>query len=366
MTTLPARAFHVRRDDLSRCAFFDLPAPADVPLEDGQVLLAVDAFAMTANNITYAVFGDAMQYWNFFPAPEGWGTVPVWGFAVVERSAHPGVKAGERVYGYLPMASYFVARADGVTDAGFLDASAHRAGLPVFYNQYLRTAADPGYDPAREAEQMLLRPLFATAFLLDDFLAESGFFGATSVVLSSASSKTATGLAHCLSKRPAGRPEVVGLTSKGNADFVRSLGCHDRVVAYEDVASLAASTPTVFVDMAGNSGLTLAVHRHFGDALKYSCQVGGTHWQKVDFGAQVPGPTPTLFFAPSRVAQRLEDWGPAGLQRRLGEAWAGFLPTVDRSITVERASGPEAMEKVYRAALEGSADPRRGYVLSPG
>jgi len=362
--TTSACDFLVRRDDLHQCAFVDAPDPSTIALASGQVLLAVEAFAFTANNITYAVFGDAMRYWSFFPAREGWGTVPVWGFATVARSAHPAIRSGERVYGYLPMSTHAVLQADDVTAGSFHDVSPHRRDLASIYNQYLRTAGDPGYDPTREAEQMLFRPLFLTGYLIDDFLADASFFGARSVVLSSASSKTAIGLAFCLSQRGREQCEVVGLTSRANAPFVESLGCYHRVVAYDDVASLPATTPTVFVDMAGDTAVTSAVHRHFGDALRYSCSVGGTHWENLAFGQEFPGPRPVLFFAPTHVAKRIADWGGAGLQSRMGAAWASFLPGVDGWITVDRSSGREAIERVYGDTLDGRADPRRGYILS--
>jgi hypothetical protein len=358
--------FLVRRDDLHRCEFRATTPASAVTLAAGQVLLAVDAFGFTANNITYAVFGDAMKYWNFYPAPEGWGRVPVWGFATVARSNHPDVPVGERVYGYLPMSTHFVADAGQVTASGFTDMAAHRQEMDAFYNLYSRTAADPGYDPAREAEQMLLRPLFFTGFLIDDFLAESGFFGAKRVVVSSASSKTSIALAFQLFQHGRERCEVVGLTSKRSVPFVESLGIHHRVIAYTDIETLDASVPTVFVDMAGDADVTTRIHRHCGDALKYSCQVGGTHWDRLAFGIEVPGPTPTLFWAPGQLAKRMSDWGAAGFQQRAGGAWMKFLPHVGSWITVERASGKDAIERVYVATLEGRADPRKGHVLSPG
>ena len=47
----------------------------------------MDKFALTANNVTYAAFGDAMHYWKFFPGPDDEsGRVPVWGFADVADS----------------------------------------------------------------------------------------------------------------------------------------------------------------------------------------------------------------------------------------------------------------------------------------
>ena len=364
-TRKAAYDFLVRKSDLHQVEFRAAPAAGDVKLAPGEVLLAVDAFAFTANNITYAVFGDIMQYWNFYPAPEGLGRVPVWGFATVARSANPEVREGERVYGYLPMSTHFVVKADRVHAGGFDDASPHRQAMSPFYNQYVRTAADPGYDPEREVEQMVFRPLFATGFLIDDFLDENDFFGARSVVISSASSKTSIGLAFCLHRRGRDRCEVVGLTSERNRAFVEGLGCHHRVGAYEDVRRLPSTTPTVFVDMAGDGDVTSAVHHHFGAALRHSCQVGGTHWERIAFGAELPGPAPVLFFAPDRIAKRIADWGAAGLQRKLGEAWASFLPRLDGWISVERAAGRDAMQRVYLATLDGRADPSKGYILSP-
>jgi len=358
--------FIVGRDDLHRCEFRSAPLASAVSLAHDQVLLAVDAFGFTANNITYAVFGEAMKYWNFFPAPQGWGRVPVWGFANVARSNHPDIAVGERVYGYLPMSTYFVADAGRVTASGFSDVTTHRQEMDAFYNLYSRTAADPGYDPSREAEQMLLRPLFFTGFLIDDFLEDNGFFGARRVVVSSASSKTSVALAFQLFQHGRERCEVIGLTSKRNAPFVESLGCHHRVVAYTDIEALDASVPTVFVDMAGDADVMTRVHRHCGSALQYSCQVGATHWDRLAFGIEVPGPTPTLFWAPGQLAKRMSDWGPEGFQQRAGGAWKKFLTWIDGLVTVERASGKEAIERVYRMTLEGRADPRKGYVLSPG
>jgi hypothetical protein len=363
--TNQAYDFLVRRDDLHRTEFRPLPAATDVPLTDGQVLLSVDAFAFTANNVTYAVFGDSpLMYWNFFPAPEGWGRIPVWGFAEVTCSAHPAIEPGERIYGYLPMSSHFVVDAGRVSAGSFDDLAPHRQPMSPFYNQYLRVAADPGYDRSREAEQMLFRPLFATAFLIDDFLAEQHFFGARSVVVSSASSKTSIALAFQLFGRGRNGCEVVGLTSSRHRDFVAALGIHHRVVVYDEIEALDASVPTVFVDMAGDAGVTTTVHRHFGPSLAYSCQVGGTHWHDLAFGVDVPGPTPTLFFAPDRLMKRLGDWGPAGLQSRLAAAWLRFLPCADGSVTINRSTGPEALEAVYRVTLDGKADPSRGYVVS--
>ena len=55
-------------------------------LEAGQARLIVQKFGFSTNNISYVQFGDMMSYWDFFPAEDGWGRVPVWGFAEVVES----------------------------------------------------------------------------------------------------------------------------------------------------------------------------------------------------------------------------------------------------------------------------------------
>ena len=352
--------FLVNRTDLRQCAVEPAPVPDAAALRPGQVLVRVDRFAFTANNVTYGAVGELIGYWNFFPARAGWGRIPVWGFGTVAASRCDALPVGERIFGYLPMSTHVVLDAAQVTADGFVDAAPHRAALPPIYNQYTRCAADPLFARAREAHVALFRPLFATAFLLDDFLAEHGGFGARQVVLSSASSKTALGLAFLLHAR--GPAQVVGLTSARHAGFVRDTGYYDRVVDYDAVATLPVE-PAVFVDFAGNGALLESVHRRFGDQLRYSSQVGVTHWERMTAPADLPGPAPVFFFAPSQLLKRLQEWGPAEFHRRVGEATQRFVASTGWLRVVEQR-GAEAVERVYRAMVDGAVDPAEGHMLA--
>jgi NADPH:quinone reductase-like Zn-dependent oxidoreductase len=359
------QAFEVRRDSLGDTRLVTEPVPEPAP---GQVVLRVDAFALTANNITYGVAGDTIGYWQFFPAGDGgedWGRIPVWGFGDVIRSSVHGVGEGARFYGYFPMASHLVVKPERVSERGFTDGATHRAALPPVYNQYTATAADPAYRADQEAMQMLFRPLFTTSFFLDDFLHDNDFFGASTVVLSSASSKTSFGLAWLLHRNRRDRCRVVGLTSPGHVGFVESLGCYDHVVTYEDLASLPRD-PAVFVDMAGNAELRAALHRHYGDALAHSCSVGATHWQQARLSddTPLPGPKPTLFFAPSQIQKRAREWGAAGMAERTAAAWAPFVAAAGDWIDVRRERGADAVSSIYQEVLHNRNRPPDGFILS--
>ncbi len=281
----------------------------------GQALLRVERFGLTANNITYAAFGEAMSYWRFFPAEDGWGRMPVWGFASVIAGAVEGLPEGTRVYGYLPPSSVLLVEPSRVGPYGFIDASAHRGPLPAAYNSYARTDADPVYEAGRENQQMLLRPLFFTSWLIDDFLREADMFGAETVVLSSASSKTASALAFLLAREDG--PEVLGLTSARSVPYARGLGVYDAVLSYDELGALPAGR-TVYVDMAGDAEVRAGVHEHFAEDLAHSAVVGATHHERIGAVPDgLPGPRPTFFFAPDRVAKRSGEWG----GRRSSSAW---------------------------------------------
>jgi Protein of unknown function (DUF2855) len=370
----------INRKDLQRTHIGPDPdAPALRPLHVGEARFAVDAFALTSNNITYAAFGEAMKYWQFFPAGDATlGCLPVWGFATVSESLVEGLAVGRRVYGYWPAGTHLVMQPDRVNPAGFTDATAYRAELAAVYNQYSFCDADPAWraDAQSEGLQAVLRPLFITSFLIDDFLADNHFFGAKQIVLSSASSKTAFGTAFCLAQRLGsdGAPSVVGLTSAGNLDFTRALGCYDEVHRYDEVGTLDPAVPSVYVDFAGNAALRRAVHERFAKTLTFSSSIGGTHWESLGSGGGLPGPRPTLFFAPAQIKKRSgpppEGWGREGLQVRIAQAWTAFITRLNKGdapwVRIVHRHGGDAVQSSYGALLAGTADARDGLMLSLG
>ncbi|MEX1154655.1 DUF2855 family protein [Parvibaculum sp.] len=362
--TATTQDFIVNRADLAQTRWVNGPAPRDVALDEGQVLVEVEKFAFTANNITYAVAGDMLNYWSFFPAEAGWGKIPVWGYATVVRSRSTEIPEGERLYGYFPMSSHLVMQPENVTSGSFLDLYKQRRELHPVYNTYTRLKSDKTAPPALDDLQPILRPLYTTSFLIDDWLADNNFFGAKQALLLSASSKTGFGLAFGLAQRRPKGPEVVGLTSAGNLAFVESLGCYDRALTYDKIATLDASVPTLVVDFAGNGEVLAAVHRHFGDNLVESTQVGLSHWDAPRVSGTLPGAKPHLFFAPDQARKRMEEWGKAGFDTKLGERWRAFAGKASTWVKLERGKGPEAISKVYSETLAGKIDPAAGNILS--
>lgn len=338
----------------------DLP-----PLGDGEIRLRIESFSVTANNITYAVMGDMFGYWNFFPAEGDWGVVPMWGHAIVEESRHPDIRAGERIYGYLPMGTHLDVLPGKITNGGFTDMAAHRQPMSPIYNQYSRLNADPEHDPAKEAERMLFGPLFKTGFLIEAMFRREAWFGAQSLIITSASSKTAMGLAS-VAKDLSPSIKRIGLTSKGNIDFVRGTSLYDHVLAYDDVASLSLA-PSVSVDFAGNSSLLHGIHKALGDSLKYSCLVGATHVDARGLGGSggLPGPTPILFFAPDHAVATVQELGPKGFGDAVAVSWKNFLKAVEGVVQADERHGLAAAASAFVETLQGKTDPQTGVIIRP-
>jgi hypothetical protein len=354
--------FIVARNDLQQCKSIEMQLPDTAALPEEALLVKVTRFAFTANNITYAVLGDQLKYWQLFPAPRDFGIIPVWGFGEVVASKHPNVTEGETLFGYFPMATHLVIEAADVTKRGLRDGAAHRQGVAPVYNAYARVSGDPAFTGKPGDYQALLRPLFMLSFLVDDFLTENEFYGARRVMLSSASSKTAFGLAHLLHRRDG--IKVVGLTSASNVPFAESLGCYHEVVAYDAVTSIPTDSPVAYVDMAGNSDLREKLHRHFGEQMKYSGRVGLTHRSNSPDEPVLPGAKPTFFFAPDQIRKRAKEWGPSGIDTRFGAAWSGFAPKLEQWLTVTEGHGPAAVREAYLDTLNGRVSPDQGHILS--
>jgi hypothetical protein len=370
------RVLEIRRTSIGEAAVHDEPLGA---LQDGEIRLRVDRFAVTANNISYAGAGDLLGYWDFFPAsdPSVWGRVPAVGFAEVIESRHPDIALGGRYHGWFPMAETVTFVASATRD-GFRDDGAHRQAHAPIYRAYSRTDLDPLYDAAPDGEDRhaLLRVLLLTGFLADEFFADSGgttddgaapFFGARQVIVLSASSKTAIGFAQRAAKRDG--LAVIGLTSARNADFVRSLGFYDTVVPYDRVDDPEAGVPladSVVIDMAGNPDVLASVHRHLGDRVKYSMLIGKSHHDAAPSAGAgaLAGATPEFFFAPTALDRLVQTWGAEEYRRRTVEATHEFIDASRGWLTVDRRRGPDGPSSAWRSVYGGEVGPDVGVVAS--
>ena len=351
----------VDRTDLRTTQAVSLPLPEP---GEGEVLVAIDKFGLTSNNVSYAVAGDEIGYWGYYPAQGNWGKVPVWGCADVVVSNCPQVPAGERLWGFFPMASHALLQPGKVCDDRFVDLAAHRQGLPSLYNGYRRTRAEPAFLQAMEVERCLLFPLLATSWLIYDFLVDNDFFGADQVLIGSVSSKTGAGLAEMLHGAPEVGQRVVGLTSASNVAYVERLGCCDEIVAYGREACIDTSVPAAYVDMSGDARLTATLHRLLGNNMVNSAMVGATHWEQRGDTGDLPGARPTFFFAPAQIGKRDAQWGPGEAMARAMAASARVANKWQGELAVEWTRDVDSLARLWRQLLDNGVAPNRGLMVS--
>ncbi len=345
----------------------ELPTEA-LTIGDGEVLVKVDKFAYTANNITYAVAADMVGYWQFFPAmgkdSDGQGVIPVWGFADVVESNVEGIPVGDRLFGYFPPASHLKMTPTRVNDQRFVDGTAHRTKLPAGYNMYRRVNAEKGYHASMDKARMMLFPLHLTSFCIWDALQDKGYYGAKQVIILSASSKTSTGLGYAL-KADENAPNVIGVTSGRNLAMVKSLNLYDQNITYDAIGKIDTTIPTVIVDMSGNGDILLALHTALGDNMKWCINVGLTHWDKAAAKPKQGMITERseFFFAPGHIQRRMKEWGPAGFDQKTSKFMMETAAKTQEWLTFKKIDGLAEMAKIHQAVCEGKVPANEGLIV---
>ncbi|KIK71508.1 hypothetical protein GYMLUDRAFT_66712 [Collybiopsis luxurians FD-317 M1] len=392
--------------------------PSQGKLERGNIVLKVDKFGWSANNVTYQALGEHphFRYYDFHPVPpnssvdsgssvsvsgsvssQTHGLVPVWGFGTVVASAHPKVSVGERLYGYFVPARYLVLPIDE-KDANKYSIYVPRPHLPAdrrVYNQIQRCATDPLYSPETEDLTMLYRPLFWTSYWCEDWLARSNYRGGCEYILiSSASSKTAFCFAYCIrrqrssaSSTASNTVQIIGLTSKGNMKFTKNLGLYDEVYDYDSFLSAEGKNNTksprwIYIDVAGNPSLNSRIYTHFASPYTFPKLIaavslgmtnlapGEKNAEKIEWSTDTSGgsssssetasslgfwPVAEQFFLPEWLAVRRLQLTPTQMLDMQKTAWADLMRDCTSWVRLEYVWGGERVKDVYEAMVENKS-----------
>lgn len=357
------RQFQVDKTNL---ADYRLIESAQTALNDGEIRVQVERFALTTNNITYGVVGEKIGYWKFFPAADNanknFGMIPVWGFGKISESKHADLEVAERFYGYFPMADELIMVPGKVKGRRIVDTASHRAELPPVYNAYTRLSAEPGYDSALDNDRMLLYPLYATSYCIYDFLLDNDWFGAEQVIVISASSKTAIGTAIALHD-DANAPKSVALTSPSNMKMVRDLMLYNDIFSYEELEKIDRSKKSVIIDMSGNGSVLSTLHHHLADNMIFCSNVGVTHYDDNNMGPEFIRERSAMFFAPGHIQKRTAEWGPGVFEGKAFDFWKNAAGRSQGWLTTECINGLDETGPVYNELLTGRVAPSRGLVV---
>ena len=361
--------FQTLKSDLTKSRIINEDLPI---ISDGEILLKIESFAFTANNVTYGVAGDTIGYWKFFPAAQNsdnsWGCIPMWGFAEIVESNNQNLDVGERLFGYFPAADSLVLSPIKISDQSFSDGKEHRKELPPVYNNYLRLNGESDYDPSMDPIRALLFPLHITAFCLCDSLEEDQYLGASQIIIISASSKTAIGLAQGLADSK-DSPKIIGLTSATNSKFVEGLGCYDEVISYDQLEEIDYSQGTVMVDMAGNRAILGTLHDKLADNMLKCLTVGMTHWDNKTTAEDALGQAmlrerTEFFFAPAHIQKRIGDWGHDGYAEKTNLFMTARALQSNNWMQIKEIDGLENFISTYEEVVSGKINPNEGIIVN--
>jgi hypothetical protein len=199
-------------------------------------------------------------------------------------------------------------------------------------------------------------------------LAEDSYLGASQVIVVSASSKTAIGLAQGLADTE-NAPKIVGLTSSSNSQFVENLGCYDEVISYDELSNVDYSVGSVMVDMAGNREILGTLHGELGDNMLKCLTVGMTHWDNETTAEDALGQAmlrdrTEFFFAPAHIQKRIGDWGHDGYAEKTNSFMTARAIQSKNWMQVKEIHGLENFTSIYEEMVAGKINPNEGIIVN--
>jgi hypothetical protein len=253
---------------------------------------------------------------------------------------------------------------------------------------------------------MLYRPLFWTSYWCEDWIHSSNYrSGASRILISSASSKTAFCLAYLIGKRIRSGEinkdtKIIGLTSRGNVDFTKRLELYHEVLDYDSFTSSRSlqgrqDSKWLYVDVAGNSRLNERIHAHFASPhtgeLAANIALGLTNLKpsstannnntttpknlgtnpfinmsekEVKTSTSTFRPREEFFFMPEWLDIRRHQIPVLEVFRRQNQAWKELMKDCTGWVELKRVYGAAEIENEYRKLSREGLGPDKGLIWS--
>lgn len=353
--------FLISRDDPTLTKTVSNTSILKTELGRDKVLIAVERFSLTANNILYVVLGEQNNYWDLFPAEDRWGNSPAWGIGRVIKSDNNCLRKGERIFGFFPLASYCILQPVPVGTGHVMDDAPNRSSLAPAYNRYTRIDGAKNFSGRGGDWQMLLRPLALVGLLAAQFFKDREYFGARIVYVTSASSKTGIGVGRLI-KGSSPNIKVIGVTSRPKKGLVASLEIFDEVIDYQSIADIKLA-PSILFDLTGNHEIVQEIHDKLGSLLKHSAAAGRSHWSAKSDRSITGEVSPERFFTPLVMQHYLPVWGAKVFEQRFDAAVRSLKEALGEQIVLKEVHGSAGLADLYRKLLDGTNREKEGSVV---
>jgi hypothetical protein len=353
-----ASTFVVNKEKLDQTVFIEKNIP---PLQESEVLFEVEKYYLSSSNITYAVTGNKLKYWDFFPQKDNYGAIPVWAYLRVIKSKNEKIKVGDLYFGLSPMGNHFKVEPGNYAPHGFSDVAQHRSKLLAPYNFYTKIFPEHYKSTEDKDYSLMTRITFPTSFLIKSFLERNLFFGAKQIIITSASSKTALGVAFLLKKyKDKWNTKIIGITSNDNIAFVEASELYDEVISYSNIKVAVPKRDSVILDFNGNADLLSTLHEMLQASLKHISLIGATNWKANKSFKNIPN---CISFAAGEQYQKLVmELGIEKAMQLLMTEMNEFSTSIQNYVMLSYLNIID-LPAFYQKLLSGQTDPKFGYFV---
>lgn len=379
------------------------------PLAANSVRVRTSLVSLTANNLTYARFGDLYGWWQAFPVPSNlplpyndatkYGIVPVWGYGEILESKLDALKLGTLMYGYWPASNVPVdLELEPMEPEGhWYDRTEHRRALWSIYHRYqaqepsLRLDRLSQMELEEQAWLTIFRPVWECGFAIDRFLfgevpvhplgknggdwtAKDADLRRAVVVSLSASGKTARAFNDACLNNDRHVLGFLAITSRVDGTLLPTKTSiptktvsYDQATSSDTMAFITSKRPDkiVIVDFGGRgdslTSLILAVRNHSAAKLVI---IGCGGDARVKTSEEDLGRYLETLRLPERIQmntsavrdQAIEKVGAEKYWSIIDEGWNGFVGRGNmRGLKLELRDGVDAFEGGWRRLCEGGA-----------
>ena len=124
------------------------------------------------------------------------------------------------------------------------------------------------------------------------------------------------------------------------------------------------AAPTVIIDMSGNADLLGKLHKALGDNMRFTINVGLTHWDEGGANPDVIQQRSEFFFAPGHMDKRIKDWGVAEFNAKTTRFMQSSMAESQRWMRVRELAGMSGLASVYDAVCDGKLDAQEGVIVA--
>jgi NADPH:quinone reductase-like Zn-dependent oxidoreductase len=353
-------------------------------LAENEIRLRVDKLGLTANNKFYMDFGEQPSFHFNAAYPTGDETlvnIPAWGLATVIESNVPDVPVGQTYRGFLQLADTIQFPVTPSENGGF---NVVRDKVHVAYNSFVKVSSALASANDTESDIALVTwPGFVTGYGLCQQLVRRQYYGASTVILTSASSKVSLAASYFLKQQGNVPVKIIGYTSASNKDFCIQTGLYDDVVTYDD--TLETNEKCVLIDVAGNGSLyhrlqpklikVLAVGNSndiseesstfkqfswIGTMKLIMTFMGMSNWFRSWLNPQLE-----LFFVFDIMQELKQELGQAKLDVQMDAAMKEFVDAIitNKWMTVRTCDSLESIQQAHVDICKGNVKPSEAVVV---